>query len=384
MNPSAFVMLASLLGFLLIGCEKVPTFQELTGQEANKNSPAVANTAAPTVTPEKDALKVAPIQPAPAIEDPAEVLAALTRKSGMQLTDREIVRATKVPMIVEELKSLDVSRSTVTDEGVRLLGHFTALTHIDLSALQINGAGIEGLESLGNLRELALASTQMGSSTGWERLGRLSQVETLNLTSTNITDADVSSLVTMTGLKELNISNTALTDAALNQFAKLENLEILRMEGTRLINGAGFKAFVQSKRKPGLRCLYASSTPLSREGLSNVKKIGSLEVFENASAQLSDQLFSELKGATNLKTLGVGNNNLTAASGLTIKTIRNLENLDLRHNSMVTPQILASLTTLTELSNLNVTKTGCTLSSVQEFRRLRKKCTVIFDDTPSQ
>ena len=380
MNPRLFVMLAGVLGFLLIGCEKVPTFQEITGQEATKNSPAVGNSAAPTVTPQKAALEVLPIQQPPVIDDPAEVLAALTRKTGGLLADREILRATKVPSIVAELKSLDVSQSTVTDEGVRLLGHFAALTRVDLTALNINGAGIEGLEPLGNLRELTMASVQMGSSTGWERLGRLSQVEMLNLSLTNITDADVSSLITMTGLKELNVSNTALTDAALNQFAKLENLEILRIQGNRMMNGAGLKAFVQSKQKPGLRGLYASSTPLSREGMSNVKKIGSLEVFENASTQLNDQLLFELKGATNLKTVGVGNNNLTAASGLTIKTMRNLESLDLRNNSMVTAQMLTPLSTLTELSQLNVTKTSCTLGSVQEFRRRQKKCTVIFDE----
>jgi len=212
----------------------------------------------------------------------------------------------------------------------------------------------------------------------------LAQVETLNLTQSNITDAEIPTLVSMTGLKDLNISNTSLTDAALVQLAKLENLEILRMEATRQINGVGLKAFIQKKPMAGLRCLYASSTPLSREGLSNVKKIGSLEVFEFSSVQLTDQLLSELRGATNLKTLVVANNQLTAASGLTIKTMRNLESLDLRQNSMVTPQMLAPLTTLTELTSLNVTKTSCTLAAVQEFRRLRKKCTVIFDDTPSQ
>lgn len=384
MRSHLFTLLSGFSVFLLFGCEKVPTFQEITGQDANKNSPAVVNSGAPTATPEKPASETPVVQQPPATENPEEVLAALTRKSGAQLADREIVRATKVPSILAELKTLDVSRSAVTDEGIRLLGQFSALEQIDLSALKIGGEGIEGLEPLANLKELAMVSVQMGSASGWERLGKLSQVETLNLTQSNITDADISTLVSMTGLKDLNISNTSLTDAALVQLAKLENLEILRMESTRQINGVGLKAFIQKKPMAGLRCLYASSTPLSRDGLSNVKKIGSLEVFEFSSVQLSDQLLSELKGATNLKTLVLGNNHLTAASGLTIKTMRNLETLDLRHNSMVTPQMLAPLTTLTELTNLNVTKTGCTLAAVQEFRRLRKNCTVIFDDTPSQ
>lgn len=383
MNLHTLVVLASLMGSLPIGCEKVPTFQEITGQDANKNAPAVVDSAAPKVIPEKAALELPPIQQPAVIEDPAEVLAAVTRKSGVPLTDRDVLRATKVPDILADLKSLDASGGTVTDDGIRLLGHFSALTQVDLSSLQIDGSGMEGLVPLANLRELAMVSVKMGSSTGWERLGKLSQVEKLNLTQSNITDADVAMLITMTGLKELSISNTSLSDAALGQLAKLENLEILRMENTRQINGSGLKAFIQKKQPTGLRCLYTSSTPLSREGLSNVRKIGSLEVFDHSLVQLNDQLFSELKGATNLKTLVVGNNNLTAASGLTLKTMRNLENLDLRQNSMVTPQMLGALTTLTELSHLNVAKTGCTLAAVQEYRRLRKKCTVIFDDSPS-
>ncbi len=382
MPPRLSIVLASLLGFHSIGCEKVPTFQELTGQDANKNSVPVVNSATPTVTPEKAALEVVPVSP-PNIEDPAAIIAALSTKSGKQ-TDQEIASASKVTSVIAGLKSLNVSQSSVTDEGVRLFGQFSAVMQVDLSGLQIDGAGIEGLQPLANLRELAMVSVKLGSSTGWGHLGKLSQVETLNLTSSNITDADVSALVTMTGLKELNISYTSLTDAALVHLAKLENLETLRMEGTVKMNGVGLKSFVEKKPMSGLRCLYASFTPLSREGLSSVKKIGSLEVFENNAVQLTDQLISELKGATNLKTLAVSQNKLTTASGLTFRTMRNLENLDLSQNITVNTPVLASLAPLTDLNTLNVTKTNCSVSAVLDFRRLRKKCKVIFDDNPSQ
>lgn len=384
MSPRLFRMLTCLLGFLPIACEKVPTFQEITGQDAGKQPAAVANSAVPSVTPGISSLEVKPIESSPqpiVADDPVEVIAVLTRKSGGQLGDRDIVRATKVPSVQAELKSLDVSASAVTDEGVRLLGQFPALVQVDLSSLQINGAGIEGLVPLSNLRELKLVSVKMGSSAGWEHLSRLSQIETLNLTSSNITDADVPILSSMTGLKDLNISNTALTDSALAHLAKLENLEILRMENTPQIKGSGLKAFVQSKQKPGLRCLYAANTSLTREGMYNVKRIPRLEVFDNIYSQLTDQLLFELKGATNLKTLAVGSNNLSDASGLTIRTMRNLENLDLSRMSSVSDKMLMSLAPLTDLSTLDVSKTSCSLSAVQEFRRLRKNCKVIFDDT---
>ena len=141
-------MFAGSLGLLLIGCEKVPTFQDLTGQDAAKQASTVTNSAGSTVTPQPPSIAVKPVEPQQPVvaEDPAAVIAVLTRKSiGQQLTNQDLARATKVPSVLAELKSLDASRSAVTDEGILLLGQFTALTQIDLASLQvpINGSGLE-------------------------------------------------------------------------------------------------------------------------------------------------------------------------------------------------------------------------------------------------
>ena len=381
-------MFAGSLGLLLIGCEKVPTFQELTGQDAAKQASTVTNSAGSTVTPQPPSIAVKPVEPQQPVvaEDPAAVIAVLTRKSiGQQLTNQDLARATKVPSVLAELKSLDASRSAVTDEGILLLSQFTGLTQIDLASLQvpINGSGLEGLASLGDLRDLSLSSVKMDSSAGWEHLGKLPQIEKLNLSFTNITDAGVPTLISMTGLKELNISSTTISDDALTQLAKKENLEILRMETTPNINGSGLKAFVKGKQS-GLRCLYASGTSLSREGMSHVKKIESLEVFENNEVQLTDQLLAELKGATNIKTLAVKHNRLTTAAGQTIRTMKNLEHLNLAQNIGVDTQILTALMSMTDLRTLDVTKTNCSRVVVEEFRQKRKKCKVIFDDNVGQ
>jgi Leucine-rich repeat (LRR) protein len=380
-------VIAGALGFLLIGCEKVPTFQELTGQDAGKQEPGAVNSASSTVNLQPPVAPAKPIetQPPVVVDDPAALIAVLTRRTpGQQLTDQDLARALKVPSVVAELKSLDASRSAVTDEGVRLLSQFTALTQLDLASVEINGSGLEGLASLSELRELSLSSVKMGSSAGWEHLGKLPQIEKLNVAFGNITDSGVPTLVSMDGLKELTINSTALTDDGLTQLAKKENLEVLRMEATAQINGRGLKAFVKGKQASGLRCLYASGTTLSREGLGYVKKIESLEVFENNATQMTDQMLAELKGATNLKTLSVNHNLLTTAAGQTIRTMKNLEHLDISQNNGVNTQILTALMSLTDLRTLNVSKTNCSRVAVEEFRRQRKKCKVIFDDNISQ
>jgi Leucine-rich repeat (LRR) protein len=324
-----------------------------------------------------------PAPPEAQKEDPEKLIAALNSKNGT-LTDQEIVRAARIPEIIEKLTTLDASNSKVTDHGLQQFKEFPHLARVDITGLQITGAGIEGLASLNELRELTATFVKIGVPDGWEKIGKLSQIERLDLRSTNITDAEVHYLKPMSALKELNVSNTRLTDAGLAELAELPNLEILWIAGNPGINGSGLLAFVRSKHKPGLKCLYASSTPLSREGMINVKRIESLELFDNTYTNMNDQLLYELRAANNLKSLIVPNNQLTPASGLTLRTLRNLEFLDLSQNASVNDQILNALITLTDLKTLNLRGTACSLPAVQEFRKRRKNCEVIFNDTPQQ
>lgn len=374
-----------LLGFMAFGCEKVPTFQELTGGGTTATPPQASHPASPPVAVETSTAEPSapPAPPEAQKEDPEKLIAALNSKDGT-LTDQEIVRAARIPEIIEKLTTLDASNSKVTDHGLQQFKEFPHLARVDITGLQITGAGIEGLASLNELRELTATFVKIGVPDGWEKIGKLSQIERLDLRSTNITDAEVHYLKPMSALKELNVSNTRLTDAGLAELAELPNLEILWIAGNPGINGSGLLAFVRSKHKPGLKCLYASSTPLSREGMINVKRIESLELFDNTYTNMNDQLLYELRAANNLKSLIVPNNQLTPASGLTLRTLRNLEFLDLSQNASVNDQILNALITLTDLKTLNLRGTACSLPAVQEFRKRRKNCEVIFNDTPQQ
>jgi Leucine-rich repeat (LRR) protein len=367
------------------GCEKVPTFKELTSGETAAPPPSAAQPATQpnvVVTPAAESNPPVTSPEAPK-EDPETLITALNSKTGT-LTDQEIVRATNVSEVTERLTTLDASNSKVTDYGLLQLKQFPHLAQVNITGLQITGSGIDGLASLNELRELTAVFVKIGMPDGWEKLGKLSQIERLDLRSSNITDAEIHYLMSLSALKELNVSNTRITDAGLAELAKLPNLEILWIAGNQGINGSGLLAFVRSKNKPGLRCLYASSTTLSPEGMVNVKRIESLELFDNTYANVNDQLLYELRTANNLKSLIVPNNQLTSASGVTLRTLRNLEFLDLSKNSSVGDPILNALITLNALKTLDLRHTGCTLAAVQEFRKRRKNCEVIFNDSPQQ
>lgn len=379
------IFVVSLLGFLAFGCEKVPTFKELTGGGTAAAPPAASQPATPSKVVETPAAAPNPPvtpQEAPK-EDPETLIAALNSKTGT-LTDQEIIRATNISEVTEKLATLDASNSKVTDHGLLQLKQLPHLAQVNITGLQIAGTGIDGMASLNELRELTAASVKIGMPDGWEKLGKLSQIERLDLRSANITDAEVHYLKSMSALKELNVSNTRLTDAGLAELAELPNLEILWIAGNQGINGSGLLAFVRSKNKPGLRCLHASSTTFSREGMANVKRLESLELFDNTYANVNDQLLYELRTANNLKSLIVPNNQLTSASGVTLRTLRNLELLDLSQSASIGDQILNALISLGDLKTLNLRGTACSLAAVQEFRKRRKNCEVIFNDSPQQ
>lgn len=384
MHSASTICLVVLLALLPLGCEKVPTFQELTSGGSQPGEPAVAQPIAPIPAVEKTAPATAlpdSQQEEKKVEDTAKIIANLSKLPG-SLTDQQLLHAASFPAVIQELTTLDASNSKLTDEGIRLLGRFSELTQVSLIGLSINGSGFNDLKSLANLRRLIASRIKIDASTGWEHLGHLSQLELLDLTGANITDAQVASLKPLTGLKEINVSLTQLTDRGLSQLAELENLEVLRIEGTHQINGTGFQAFTRKKPKPELRCIYANLTRFSPEGLRLLKQIPSLELFDNTNSGMNDQSFFELKGATNLKTLVLTSNNLTSASGNTLRTMRNLEHLNLSVNGGVNDQIFNALMALPNLKSVKLGGTGCTLKSVEQFRRLKKNCDVVFNDSP--
>src|SRR5689334_20421764 len=83
------LLVSSALLAMALGCEKVPTFQEITGQQQNPTSsttPSVAPGAAP-----KDSQSTPPVVAAkPAPIDPAKFLTDLQSKRTEQINDDDL------------------------------------------------------------------------------------------------------------------------------------------------------------------------------------------------------------------------------------------------------------------------------------------------------
>jgi hypothetical protein len=94
-----------------------------------------------------------------------------------------------------QLKTLDLSWTTLGDKGVESLSRFTNLTSLDLSNTQVTDKGLSPLRSLQHL-------------------------EVLYFDNTAVSDKGISVLKQISTLRELNVSNTDVTDEGVEEFKK--------------------------------------------------------------------------------------------------------------------------------------------------------------------
>ena len=357
----------------LTGCEKVPTFQELTGEQQGKpanttqNPAATAKVSQPTPVPE--VAKPAPI-------DPAKFLADFSAKRSDAITDADLKTLASLDSGREQVVSLDITRSGITDGVLQNLTKLPELSVLILTATSIDGHGLEALAGCPKLKRLKLTSVLKMTPQGWDALSKVSQLEFLDVSSTSsITDADVAKFTAMPHLRELNLSETTLTDEVFKTLAQMENLEILHIERDGLIRGIGLQAYLKSK--PALREIYANGTPLGYAGLRHIKSIHSLQFLDISGSSLTDTQFAELKGANNLVHLKIGANFLSNDGMKTVLSLSKLKILDLEGMPTINDAALGILSKKSGLQTLNAKKVPFTPKAIEQFRKIQKNCEVL-------
>lgn len=371
-------LVSSILFLIVSGCEKVPTFQELTGQQ--QNAPA-----APAASPPSTTAPVNP-QPKPVVEvpkpapiDPTKFLADFNSKRSDQITDSDLNTLASLESGREQVTFLNITRGGITDGGLQHLTKLPELTQLDLTSTSIDGQGIAALRDCPKLRSLKISGALRVTPKGWEEVSTLHQLEILDVSaSSNISDADVAKFTALTNLKELNLSETPITDEVFRSLAAMEQLEVLKIEGNALLKGHGLQAYTRTK--PALRELHAMRTPIQTAGLKHIKSIPSLEFLDISGVSLNDQQFTDLKGANNLVHLKIGANFLTNAAMQTVLTMGKLKILDLEGMQTISDPGLGILSKKSGLQTLNAKKTPFTRQAIQQFQKIHKNCEILFSE----
>jgi len=104
---------------------------------------------------------------------------------------------------------------------------------VDLSSTQVADADLEHLEGMTDLRVLWLDNTQV-SDAGLGHLKGLANLEILNLKSTQVTDAGLAHLRGIAGLRGLTLEYTQVTDAGLGHLEGMTDLRVLNLKGAQV------------------------------------------------------------------------------------------------------------------------------------------------------
>jgi Leucine Rich Repeat (LRR) protein len=102
-----------------------------------------------------------------------------------------------------------------------------------LNDSQVTDAGVRKLASLTGLKRLNLCNSKL-TDAGVEDLAGFQQLEDLYLGFTQVTDDGIKDLVLLKQLKTLDLTSTRVTDAGLNDLSSLTQLQTLFLNETRV------------------------------------------------------------------------------------------------------------------------------------------------------
>ncbi len=204
---------------------------------------------------------------------------------------------------------------SVSDSDLRLLALLPNLTIVQIKAPNVTDAGVSHLRSLRSVEVLSIESNLKVSATTWEVPREWHQLYSLSLLGTQFGDEDVQRIQGLTNLERLDLSRTNITDAGLEGLLSLQNLSSLQLHGTQ-ISDAGL---VHLKKLTNLKYLDLSDTEIKDAGLAQLRSLRNLESLRLARTKVSHAGLQYLKHLEKLKYLDL------EATGVTTSGAANLE-----------------------------------------------------------
>ena len=330
----------------LAGCDKVPKFGDLVGQEKKAEEPPAAEP-----EPAPQAVVTPPVQPEikpeppqePVKPTPEEAMADFENSTTTAHSDAELAElAENMGEQRDRLAKMDMAGSKLTDKGAIEIGKFPAVTYLDVSGSLITGGGLTYLESLTSLEVLSLAGTRVESE-------------------------GLSHIAGLINLRELDISRTMVGIEGLQHIAKLVNLEKLCFNDTS-ISGQGFVSWSKGGKFSNLRHIEAKNSQFGN-GMNFIKNMQNLEYLDAGQSGVSDVSLQRLDKSNNLKVLLLGFNQISDQGLFHLKRCRALEDVSLRQNKAIRGPGLEAFINCKGLKTIDLSGTSAGNNFVQELQK---------------
>ncbi|WP_197454727.1 SUMF1/EgtB/PvdO family nonheme iron enzyme [Stieleria varia] len=181
------------------------------------------------------------------------------------------------------LTQLHIQR--LTDSAARTLTQFPEMRQLHVSSPLISPSGLQDIASLRLLNQLSLRDISTLSDSDFATLGRLRQLERLELFETKAGDQTVAACNGLNQLRTLVIDGDALTDNGLQTIADIPSLHELYIRGNSQITDQGLQSLW---RLPNLRQLELRGTAITGTGLAALCELPKLRDLQIDGDGLSD------------------------------------------------------------------------------------------------
>lgn len=253
---------------------------------------------------------------------------------------------------------VDIAGKYTTDAGLARV-HFrdlSPLRTLNLSSTEITDNGLKPLQGLSDLMALDLSRSDVGDA-GLAQLKGLTQLRWLNLRDTRVTDAGLTHLKALPQLQWLDLTNTKVSPAGLQHVKCLTQLERLYLPG---------------------------STGIRDDGVDNLRQTLPNCVTElrpwRPDAKIKESVGRELEYLErrfDLRSIDISNSRVTDDDLRHVKEMPQLRWIDLS-NTNVSDEGLEHLVGLTRLRELHLNGSRCTPEGIKKLQQALPKCEIIW------
>lgn len=286
----------------------------------------------------------------------------------------------KAPPAEPKFAAADVQ--ALEDAGAKLSGVAEgAVTEVNLHGVDVSDTLATTIAKLGTVTRITINQSSM-TDAGWAELGKLSELQLLDLRDCSVSNQQLSSVISNTPkLRALRLNGssglTTVDDDGIAQLAKCPELKALALDHlwvstaglSKLVNHAKLEelylkeTLVEDDTLPvlaqikSLKKLRLAQTTVSAAGLAHLAELPIEELDVSECSQIFDPAMEEIGKLTRLKRLNLWRDAITDEgvkhlAGLTEMQWLNLDNTSLSDDG------LPSLKGMTQLTFLHLGSTG--------------------------
>jgi hypothetical protein len=221
-----------------------------------------------------------------------DLLALLVAKGWLYRPAKEQVSwVQRLPVSAEAVTSISLYGSSVTDPGLKAVAHCTNVESLDLSETQITDATLSAVgKSFPKLEQVSVSRTKV-TGTGIKALAGIENVTRLDVGGCELDEGTVQAIGGMKKLQNLNLNGAKFKPEWLKHLAGAQ-LKELNVSNTAFDDAA---AIALAALAPNLNTLRANDTKLGDAGLQALAKLTKLRWLENYTTQVTKKGVLEFK-----------------------------------------------------------------------------------------